>query len=895
MLHAELEGPRVNSNERCIAHLAAGGLVLAADLRQARILRRLHDRAQADAGLQAWPTAQVLPLDAWLVLQWERAGVERAELPRILPPIALRWLWQTQVARDAPGLLDPADLGARARSSWLTLRAHGSNLDDIARWPLTRDQQAFLAWARSIEAQLRERGACDPGDLARLLVEAGALPADGPPLLLSGFRRLTPAQDSLFAALRALGRPVERLGLPREPDACRVHRASDPDSERAAMLTWLQERVAAAPDGIHGVIVPDLVAHRGTLERALAAALQPELELPTADREVRVFDVAGGHPLIAQPVADVALGSLACATGTVDWATAGRVLLSRHLAGSDTERAERVRADLALRERPGAARVRGPWLAELSMRAGAVQFAAMIGTAIAALEGPRRRSAAAWAAAFGSGLAAWGWPGDATLGSREFQAAHRFGELLREFAALGGVAPDLDRFEALAELRRLAAAPFQPESGEPSVFVLDSYDDPGVQFDSLWVSGLTATAWPRPVAVDPLLPIEIQRQLGTPGATPEARVAEALEVTALWRARTQELVLSWPQRENDTDVDGSPLLPAGCDTLAMGAAAPTRERLCFDARVLEAVPETPLPRLATRHVKGGARLLELQGQCGFRAFAELRLGAEPLEEPQSGIDRRVRGIVLHRALQDIWTRLSSHAALAALDDSARQSLAASAVDAALATEAPEGAARRVIGLEREWQCQAIGRLLELELERAPFEVLETERRLDLEIGGLELRLRVDRADRIGDELVIIDYKTGKANAKSWRGARMDAPQLPLYAVLHPGRPTGVAFAGVGAARAAYVGVGRDGNVIAGMKPAERFALTEAEETGFAWPEITRHWRAWLDRLAADFRDGRAEVDPKLGADTCRLCHLAALCRVEPAAADDAGEEGADDA
>ncbi len=188
--------------------------------------------------------------------------------------------------------------------------------------------------------------------------------------------------------------------------------------------------------------------------------------------------------------------------------------------------------------------------------------------------------------------------------------------------------------------------------------------------------------------------------------------------------------------------------------------------------------------------------------------------------------------------------------------------------------------------------QAIGRLLELELARAAFTVVETERPLELEIGGLELRLRVDRVDRIGDELVVIDYKTGKASAKAWRGARMDAPQLPLYAVLHPGHPTGVAFAEVGAARAAYVGVGRDGAVIAGMKAAEKFALTEEEETGFAWPAITAHWRAWLERLAADFRDGRADVDPKLAADTCRLCHLAALCRVEPATADDAGEEGA---
>ena len=537
-----------------------------------------------------------------------------------------------------------------------------------------------MRWARSVEANLRERGACDAGDLARLLVEAAACLVDGPPILLSGFRRLTPAQDALFTALRAAGRSVERLELPPEPVTSVHHRASDPESERSAMLAWLRERVAAAPDGIHGVIVPDLDAQRGTLERSLAAALQPDLELPAADRDDRVFDLAGGHPLIAQPVVDAALASLACAAGTVDWATASRLLLSRHLAGAVSERGERIAADLALRERPGAARVRGPWLAELSMRAGAVRFAAVVGAAIASLVGPRRRTAAAWAAAFGSVLAAWGWPGDATLGSREYQAAHRFGELLRELTALGGVAPDLDCFEALAELRRLATAPFQPESGEPAVFVLDSYDDPGVQFDSLWVSGLTATAWPRPVAVDPLLPIEIQRQLAMPGATPEARVTEALEIIGHWRARAHALVLSWPQRENDTEVDGTPLLPADSGALAMGVAAPTRERLCFDARKLERVPEAPVPPLATGRVKGGARLLELQGQCGFRAFAELRLGAVPLEEPQSGIDRRVRGIVLHRALQDLWTRLRTQSALAALDASARQALAASAVD-----------------------------------------------------------------------------------------------------------------------------------------------------------------------------------------------------------------------
>lgn len=883
----------MNSNDRCIAHLEAGGLLLTPDLRQARIHRRLHDRAQASAGRQVWPTAQVLPLDAWLTLQWQRASADRPDLPVILSPVALRWLWWRQAARDAPGLLDPADLGARARASWLRLRAHGGDLAAVSRWPLTRDQQAFLGWARAVEHELQDRQGCDAGDLARRLVEAAVLHATGPPILLAGFRRLAPAAEALFAALSGAGRLVERLQPTPQAGALFRHRAADPESERRTMLAWLRERVARAPAGIHAVVVPDLDANRGALERALAAMLQPALELPGDDREQRVFDLAGGHPLAVQPVVDSALTAIACAAGTVDWTAASRLLLGTHVGGVDAERSTRIAAELSLRAAQGAVRIHGQRLADRAARAGATQFAAAIAAGADALLGAKRRSASAWAETFGACLAAWGWPGPVPLGSREFQAARRFRELLDELATLASVATDLGASDALAELRRLAAAPFQPESGEPSVFVLDAWEDPGVHFDSLWVAGLTASAWPRPVAVDPLLPIEIQRQLGMPGVTPEGCVVEAEAIIARWRTAADGLVLSWPQFENDTEVDGTPLLPADAEELVLPSLPPSRERLAFDDARLEAVPEAPLPPLATRQVKGGARLLELQAQCAFRAFAELRLDAAPLEEPQAGFDRRLRGVLLHRVLQDLWARLGSQPALAALDPEARSALAARAVDAAIAASAPAGTGAPTIALEREWQLRAVGRLLELDLARPPFDVVETERAHTLTIAGLELRLRVDRVDRIGDERIVIDYKTGRAQSSAWRGARMDAPQLPLYAVLHPDRPGGIAFAKVSAAQAKYTGVGRDGSAIEGLEPAARFRLTEDRQNGFEWPEITAHWRAWLERLAEDFAAGRAEVDPKLAADTCRFCHLAALCRVERASPEDADDEAAD--
>jgi probable DNA repair protein len=883
----------LNPNDRYIAHLETGGLVLAPDLRQARILRRLHDRAQAAAGRRVWATAQVLTLEAWLRQAWEAAADARPDLPVLLPPAALRWLWTQEVGRGAQALLDPSDLADNARDSWLKLRAYGADLASLGRWPLTRDQQAFRSWAGRIEAGLHARSAWDGGDLARLILESAALPPPGPPILLAGFRRTTPVQARLFDALAAAGHAVERPAPAASGAACRQHRARDPESERRAMLAWLRDRVAARPGGLHALIVPALDADRGALERALAACLQPALEVPSAERPQRAFDLAGGHPLLAQPIVDVALAAVAAAVGGVEWQAASRLLLSRHLAGADSERAPRVRAELALREPQSPLRLSPSRLAAVAARAGAPQFAASARAAEATLEGPRRRAAGAWAEAFGACLAAWSWGGGTAPGSEEYQAAQRFGELLRELASLGGVAGEMSAAGALAELRRALAAPFQPESGEPAVFVLDARESLGVHLDSLWVAGLTAAAWPRAAAVDPLLPIEVQRSLGMPCVTPEGCVDEARAIMAAWRAGCGALVLSSSQFENDTEVDATPLMPADAAGLDVPPAPPTREEAVFATRRLEPVPERALPPPHAGRARGGARVLELQAQCPFRAFAELRLPAPPFEEPEGGIDRRLRGIALHRALEALWAGLRDRQALARLDDTARDREVASAVDVALASVVPPAVPPAAIALEREWQRLAVGGLLELDLARPDFSVIETERPLELAVGGLALRLRVDRLDRVGGDCLVIDYKTGRQGAAAWRGARMDAPQLPLYAVLHPERPTGIAFAQAGATAARYLGVGRDPAACPGLKAAEKFELTEGREKGFDWDAVVAHWRAWLEQLAAQFAAGRAEVDPKLGGTTCRRCHLAALCRVERTSPEDEGGEDDD--
>jgi hypothetical protein len=354
--------------------------------------------------------------------------------------------------------------------------------------------------------------------------------------------------------------------------------------------------------------------------------------------------------------------------------------------------------------------------------------------------------------------------------------------------------------------------------------------------------------------------------------------------------------MSWPEREDDTDADPSPLVPATLPWLPPPAVFATRAGLQCRTAAREAVADDAAPALEAGRVPGGARVLELQSRCPFRAFGELRLHASPLEEPQAGFEPRLRGQALHRALERFWSGLGSQAAFLALEPAACERRVAEAVDAALAASAPEGLGPRSLALERDWQCRAVSRLLALERRRAPFAVTETEREMHGRIGGLELRLRVDRVDDVGGALVVIDYKSGATRGAPWRGARMDAPQLPLYAVLHPRRPAAIALAQAGAAGARFDGVGDQSVVIDGVLPAPRFELTEERESGFDWRIVTERWWAWLDALARDYAAGRAVVDPKLASDTCRHCHLGPLCRVEAAGAREAPvEEGSDDA
>ncbi len=284
------------------------------------------------------------------------------------------------------------------------------------------------------------------------------------------------------------------------------------------------------------------------------------------------------------------------------------------------------------------------------------------------------------------------------------------------------------------------------------------------------------------------------------------------------------------------------------------------------------------------------RLLELQSNCPFRAFAEHRLEAEEMDTPADGLSPMQRGRIADTALEFLWEQLRGQHGLAACTGEKRQQLAGRAAEVAVEKFRREG------GLSDEWSnhllrgerarlCRLLLEWLALEDGREePFEVLERQRRIELELAGIRFSGRIDRVDRLGSDFVVIDYKTGAQNYSGgqWKSPRMERPQLPFYAaaLMAEGREVvGVAFGELKTGGCRFSGYAERKGVLPFKKD-----MVGKHCDGDYRAHIAR-WRPALEELARQFLNGCAKVDPLRwpGAgsnSTCEHCHLQALCRVD---------------
>ncbi|GAB3107127.1 hypothetical protein G8770_07120 [Aestuariicella hydrocarbonica] len=786
--------------------------------------------------------------------------------------------------------------------------------------PPEAEANPLRRWIRQFEAALTQHQLCTPEQVQQHIMacyHGGVIPQE-PKLLLLGFDDIPPLSQSLFDAVSAQVLQQATFDTSDDSPGLRSHQLlgcpSQLDEIRAAAC-WAQTILADNPSASIGIIAPNLGQIRHTVEQVFVEVLEPQFALPESARYTLPFNFSAGVPLGGVPLVHDTLALLQLnlyrinTENLIDLLTSPFWSIADHLGESEAlaqqlKKLQRARIktsqlrqichrqtvnaeELAAPSRPVPGITEPPSASDQS--AAVWQWLDQTLQHIESLrrQRPKLLSPGQWLELFEAQLRHLGWPGSRRLDSNEYQQVNQWYQLQEKFCQLETTGKLLTCDEALNLLTQLAGSEhFQAQTPESPVQILGILEGAGLQFSHCWVLGMSQQSWPPAPEPNPLLPLNLQRQQGMPHADADRELAFAERLTQGYLHCAQHVVFSYPCFDSDTPLQPSALVKdiTSANDLAAGSGDTALQNLCgsmttgwpdyiqqiVNHQQLEWVNTGAGPAVTPEelaHLRGGSQILKNQAISPSAAFALHRLGAQRSDPPALGFTPMQRGQILHDALSDIWKVLVDQDTLLTQSDDDLKSLVSSRVQEHLhrfRKREPDFFGENYVALEQTRQSQLILRWLELEKQRPAFTVVANEEAMTANFAGLPLTLRLDRMDKLKDgELILIDYKTGSPNPKSWGGERPDEPQLPLYCLCYlKDQATdinAVVFAQVNAKDIAIKGLGGLSAEHPGILSADK---ADALELPTDWQLIREYWQQQLEMLATTFLQGDCSLDFK---------------------------------
>ncbi len=874
-----------------LSALQEGASVVTGNERAARLLQQAFDQSQHAAGRASWQPAQVLSWNAWTGSLWRQLLLSGHATELLLNRAQEHDLWLCALRADTSlQTLRSLDSLASLASEALRLTCAFHAEEELHRGPAGSDARSFRRWAVEFDRLCRSTESLPQARLESRLISALhaghlALPAT---VHLLGFDSFTPIQECLLATSRELGTSfVEEVPATTTAQARALY-AKDPNDELSAAARWARNLLEENPLARIAIIAPALSERRWEIEHTFhrVLAFPPHHARHHAPPQ---FEFSLGKPLSQAPPISTALDLLRWTAAPLPRENVTALLLSPHFAPRSAELSTRATFDANLFRR--LPRLTPEWtLEELHELLSGRRAAKYILPALRArlrdmrllqqkhFASPSHKTPDLWAELFREYLTAAGWNSPEQETTLDVQLRRKGDSALDQLSTLSFRGERISLSQALRSLERIVQeTTFAPESAQASVQIMEPLEAAGSTFDAIWSLGCTDLAWPPVVGTNPLLPRSLQQRLGLPGADKERDLAFAARVTSRLSTSTPNAIFSYVREGAEGPQRPSALLrhliASEQSTEAFLPPEPARAPVALET-VLDSEPIPP----PGPHVQGGARVLELQAACGFRAFAELRLASTEPRSASLGLDAGERGSLVHKALELFWKHARSQRALKTMTTEERESLLQESIEHALENGRRTAATSWEIAYldsQRDRLTSLLRRWLEVELERSPFEIVEHEKNLRATCGPLLLDVRLDRLDLVADTLLLIDYKTGQANSAQWYGDRPDAPQLPLYAIASELESlAGLAFAHVRAGKEA-----RLTGIASAPALLDKRVLLSPEE----FHAQMNSWHAILAELADAFYRGEASTSPKQFPATCERCSQRLLCRLDPLA------------
>ncbi len=771
--------------------LKGSSQILTANRRLARVLVSEFGKQMVASGAKAWRSPLITSWQDWLV-----ELLSTAEQPQSLPTRInghqSRVLWERCLRREINDpLLNIGLLVRQSRETWSRLHEFCVPLDECRRTAQGNDQHLFARAAENYQSILDREHWVDDAGIANLvadLIRAGRVKAPSR-VSITGFDRIVPQTQNVLDAASDKGTTIEDVRTTAAKANGAVHVYDNTEAEIRAAGAWARRELEEDPGRRIAIVATNLEQNATHYGRLVREGFVPGWQYAGSAHRSSV-NVSYGRRLTDYPAIAIALLALRWLYDDLTGREVSLLLRSPIIGSGDTS--GRGRLELKLRQVPDRSWSPEILLAELGEGEPSadardwldrIRYLGSLRTEL-----PRRDAPPSWAVVIDDTLTKLNWPGDGSLDSVEFQLINRWRELLNDLARLELVSPMLTIAEVLSRVAAMAGETvFQPEVEGALVQVLGPLEAAGMEFDKLWVSGVTASSWPpagRPLS---LISLNLQRSNNMPDAIPQDTLDYARRVLDRLTSSTTDVVCSYPLTDGDVEQSESGLLQGYEYKLQPGQDDPGWSAATLvDAVSLIAVPADPIPGVSADEViSGGAATIQRQLTEPFSAFVFGRLGVKTIQAISFGLSASLRGNLIHDALRQLYAELPSRIDIASWDNDEIEGRIATALDRSFWRQMQniDPVLRQLLKLEQQRVAKLLQDVIALDGTRDDFEIADVEGALQPTIAGLPLRLRVDRIDRLkSGEIVILDYKTGSRKGFLGANGLPKDMQLVVYTI-----------------------------------------------------------------------------------------------------------------
>ena len=822
--------------------------VITANRRLARVLKQEYARRQVEANVLAWPSPNIHAWPDWLDAQLRDAS-RQEDLPTRINTHHSMLLWdrclRKELGSDAVGV---GNLVRLARDSWQRLADWNVTIKDVARTAVSSDHKTFAAAAGRYLGLLERESWIDEAGLAALvadLISNGRVAAIGR-YTFAGFDREKPSATLIRQHLEEAGCDVEDVPIPARSHPPTLIPFATADAELRAAGAWARRRLAEDPELRIAIVCNGLERDAARMAGLVREGLMPGYRF-SSPCLAEALNVSYGRKLTSYPVISTGLLWLRWLVRDLRSTEISQLLRSPLVVPGAG--AGRARLELRLRRLPDRDWSPSMITAALQGKDDAADSAEWL-QRVAGITKARRdlagaASPAEWAVIVDEMLKAAGWPGKQRLGSAEFQLVNRWRDLLNDLARMDLVSARMSLDTALNQLEGMAVdAVFQPESYHARVHLMGPLEASGLEFDALWLTGVTAAQWPPAGNPSALVSRRLQQERGMPDAIPEDTVSYARGLLGHIRAAAPEMMCSYPLIEDDAEQTSSDLLtetvPGDSGAFAdPGLFAATLAGSGCLGNVEDRVP----PIGADEEISGGAGTIQNQLTNPIAAFLGGRLGVRTLDEQTDGLPALLRGNLIHDALYQLYLDKPSHDDIAGWTDLEQR--IARAIDFAFMRHErnADSVLLALLKMERRRVAGLLLEFVEIDAARDAFVVDSVERSVEFADAGVRLKLRVDRIDRLPDEsIAILDYKTGAE--KKFLTARGEPKEIQLvaYACAVDQPVAALALVNVDSRTMGFNGAGA--------------GYTDPE----LWPEQLASWSDMVHRACGELTAGDVRVD-----------------------------------